>query len=140
MHYTHHHENHESWHRELRAAWEHSKGAYRAAYRAYCASPEYRRFRARLRKVTLGLCQRCNQKHKEMHIHHLHYLTVGKERLHDVRYLCKPCHDAVGVKGNREVIPPCPAQRESARQAHAELEARMAPTPPTPGRRRSISL
>ncbi len=130
-------EQKDPWHHALRHAWEHSRDGYRAAYRAYCKSPEYRRFRAQLRKVTGGVCQRCGAKRREMHIHHLHYLTVGKERLHDVRYLCKPCHDAVGEPGNREVIPPCPAQKESARAAHAALEAQ-APPKPTGVRRRPM--
>lgn len=130
-------EDADAWHEALVEAYRRGREAYRMAYRGYCQTRLYRRLRDRVRRAAGGVCQRCGVKHKEMHLHHLHYLTVGKERLHDVRYVCRPCHDMV-TQGDRTPIPPSAAQRASQRAAH-EQSAPPVPARPTVIRRPSTA-
>jgi hypothetical protein len=37
-------------------------------------------------------CEQCGQEGGSLALHHLHYRTVGNERLEDVELLCAECH------------------------------------------------
>lgn len=123
----------EQWHQILREAWQRgTHGGFQAVYRAYTQSKPYRALKRALKREVGNVCQQCGQERAALQMHHLHYLTVGKERLHDVRLLCQDCHTAIAHGGLRVGIPPCPAQRESARQAYAEQSA------PSPAPKRGV--
>ena len=38
-----------------------------------------------------GCCQDCGA-HRNLHVHHKHYRTLGEERYSDVEVLCQSCH------------------------------------------------
>jgi hypothetical protein len=93
-------------------------GTFAHAYREYSKSTPYRRLLRALHRATGNRCQRCQTPDPPRRVlHHVHFRTLGREALHDVRLVCAPCADALGRPGCREVVPWCPAQAASARAA-----------------------
>jgi hypothetical protein len=70
-------------------------------YRNYLASVSWRELREILIAERDGFCQRCNMPRwlaailydQDMHVHHLHYQSLGHECPDDVQILCRRCHD-----------------------------------------------
>lgn len=63
------------------------------SYSAYLKSKHWRLFKKTFRasKYHYGKCFICS-KEKNIHLHHLTYERIGKEKLTDVVELCKGCH------------------------------------------------
>ena len=119
------------WTAALAEAWR--RGRWNAVYQQYTQSAPYVAFRQQLRQAVGKPCQRCARDDARLYLHHLHYRTAGSERLHDVRLLCEACVAVVSDPTFRGTIPPCAAQRESAKAAH---EALRTPAPKKIVRRR----
>ena len=58
---------------------------------AYLYSAEWRKFAWRARMYYKHTCQRCGAT-SFLHVHHLHYETIGQESIEDVTVLCRVCH------------------------------------------------
>ena len=56
------------------------------------ASDQWRAIRAERLAVDCGLCVFCKSEAEE--VHHVTYENAGRERIEDLRSLCKLCHDA----------------------------------------------
>lgn len=69
-------------------------------YEAYLDSDEWRAFRARVIKHYDNKCAKCGAdgKNEILHVHHLTYEKLFKERLSDVELLCVPCHKKADEK------------------------------------------
>lgn len=69
----------------------------RAEYRAYIASPAWRRTRERYWASNMPTaCYVCDAPRRPgMHLHHRTYKNLGAERLMDLVPLCPSCHDEV---------------------------------------------
>jgi 5-methylcytosine-specific restriction endonuclease McrA len=65
-------------------------------YRSYIASPEWRAKREEMkRRSKRGYsCAPCGATDR-LDLHHRTYKRLGNERLSDLMWLCRPCHDAV---------------------------------------------
>ena len=81
------------------------------------ASDQWRAIRAERLAVDGGLCIFCKSEAKE--VHHVTYENAGRERIEDLRSLCKLCHDACtqleygrGMTSVR-VDPADPSQRDA---------------------------
>lgn len=61
-------------------------------YGAYLSSPQWFARRERVLKRDGYLCVDCGK--IANHVHHLHYATLGRERLSDLVSLCGACHKA----------------------------------------------
>lgn len=67
---------------------------FTAQYRAYITSPEWRKKANRWKAQAGYRCERClfpRERH-DLHAHHKHYRTFGRERRCDVEILCARCH------------------------------------------------
>lgn len=77
--------------------------SYETTYREYINSADWK-FRADQFKAAKNhKCEECGMssddywagisRHQiELHVHHKHYRTLGREKQTDVRVLCRPCH------------------------------------------------
>ena len=80
----------------------------KAAYARYLRSPHWLRLRAKALEHAGAQCQqtwetrvvgsywqvtRCPNRTR-LEVHHVHYASIGRERLTDVRVLCRACHQA----------------------------------------------
>jgi 5-methylcytosine-specific restriction endonuclease McrA len=61
-------------------------------YVATLASPRWRRLRAAVIEEQANVCLDCGAYTSLLELHHLHYRTLGEERMDDVIALCQPCH------------------------------------------------
>ncbi len=61
-------------------------------YRAYLASPHWKKTRSRIIVIRGGKCERCGSK-KHPQVHHLTYERRGCERDEDLMLLCRVCHE-----------------------------------------------
>jgi hypothetical protein len=61
-------------------------------YDAYLCSREWSVLREAVRERSLGVCERCNANQMD-HVHHLTYIRKYRERIEDLRAMCKECHD-----------------------------------------------
>ena len=59
--------------------------------KVYINSAEWRKFAWRARMHYKHTCQRCGAT-SFLHVHHLHYETIGQESIEDVTVLCRVCH------------------------------------------------
>ncbi len=56
-----------------------------------------------MKKKEIGKkCERCGYSSARLEVHHLTYERFGRERLGDLRVLCKTCHDIEGEKRKKE--------------------------------------
>ena len=60
-------------------------------YKKYLRSPEWKKKKLALFKKRGYKCERCGRT-KKLHVHHLHYRTIYKERQKDLKILCAKCH------------------------------------------------
>ena len=70
-------------------------------YQETLASDRWKRLKWRRIMRSGFRCESCGRKYRgrrvrgamrSFHLHHLHYRTVGRETLDDVRVLCPTCH------------------------------------------------
>lgn len=65
---------------------------YGVNYREYLRSPAWRaKKRQKLEEVNYT-CERCGVKGRKLDIHHLHYDTLGFEKMSDLLAVCRKCH------------------------------------------------
>lgn len=57
----------------------------------YIESEEWRQRRAPIIERSQGTCELCRNA-PSVHVHHLHYQTLGNERPCDLVAVCEPCH------------------------------------------------
>lgn len=69
----------------------------KADYEAYIRSPEWQKFREKAFAALGRICSKCGSG-KNLHVHHLHYMTFKRETIQDVAILCEPCHMDVHKK------------------------------------------
>lgn len=121
-----------------------ARKAYRserdAAYQQHINGPQWRAFRDQIVKERPA-CECCGRA-TNLHVHHLHYNTLGREQPTDVAVLCVECHEAVHGRFDalkrRLTLGPILEKREQiaawnrkqqetpAAQARAERQARIA--------------
>jgi len=73
----------------------------KASHAEYLASDHWQRTRKARIEAGYGACERCDLPRwlaeiaygQDLHVHHLHYRTVGKEVDEDLEVLCARCHD-----------------------------------------------
>jgi len=58
-------------------------------------TPRYKKLREARLQIAGNKGEGCGGVER-LQLHHLHYETLGRERLHDVRILCDTCHEAEG--------------------------------------------
>lgn len=70
---------------------------WRNEYEKHLNSPKWKKFRSSILKSYDNICQKCKNKFnaKILHVHHLHYNTLGDEKPEDVLLVCKPCHEEI---------------------------------------------
>lgn len=71
---------------------EHAKASGFRSYASYLASPEWANKRREALERDKGRCSRCNGD-TNLQVHHLHYETLGEEKLVSLETLCKGCHE-----------------------------------------------
>lgn len=64
---------------------------YWRSYKEYLQSEWWKKKKFKKLKSVGFRCQQCSAK-RELQTHHLHYKSLGRERLEDLRVLCKACH------------------------------------------------
>lgn len=65
----------------------------KAEYAEYLRSPHWRQFRKSAEKHLPKVCP-CGAR-RGLHLHHMTYERLGRERLEDVAWLCGDCHHAL---------------------------------------------
>ena len=60
-------------------------------YEDYLASLHWRCLRELKLKIN-PRCEKCHRQFSSMEVHHLHYKTLGEEKLEDLQTLCRLCH------------------------------------------------
>jgi hypothetical protein len=70
----------------------HKKSKIDPEYRRYLQSAHWKEIKTKALTAAGGRCQKCGKKHHKLNVHHVHYLTLGKERLEDLLVLCPKCH------------------------------------------------
>ena len=79
-------------------------------YQQSIASGQWRSLRRKVIELRGNRCQQCGQEGASMHIHHLHYRSLGSEQLEDVELLCAECHTkadlARALKGRPKHVEP----------------------------------
>ena len=70
----------------------------------------WKTFRKSILKGRSNVCESCGHSFYTMHVHHLHYKSIGRESPSDVQLLCEICHEQkhpnrvyVGPRGGRYV-------------------------------------
>lgn len=70
-------------------------------YAQYIASPEWKEKRKEVLALTRNRCEECEIPRwlasivydQDLHVHHLHYKSVGNEHPDDLQVLCRRCHE-----------------------------------------------
>jgi hypothetical protein len=65
-----------------------------AGYESYMKSPAWKKKREQALKYHGKFCHLCKTPFS-LHVHHLHYDTLYKEKMEDLMVLCKACHEGV---------------------------------------------
>lgn len=63
-------------------------------YKQYIQSNHWRRTRKQKLKEAGGICERC-RRNDATQAHHLHYGSLGKEKMEDLQAVCRPCHEKI---------------------------------------------
>jgi hypothetical protein len=61
-------------------------------YQAYLNSRHWQNTRRRKLKAAHHRCRICRRTDLQLHVHHLNYDCLGRERNRDLRVLCHECH------------------------------------------------
>lgn len=77
--------------RPFPVAWPGSRPHTEMTYRQYLASAEWDLRSGMFIERAHGQCQQCGA-HRNLHVHHKHYRTLGEEQYTDVEVLCAACH------------------------------------------------
>lgn len=72
--------------------WFAEKKAWREKYKAHMKSEKWKLFRQGIIRERGAKCELCHDKKGGLHLHHLHYKTLGEETKEDVQLLCRACH------------------------------------------------
>lgn len=73
----------------------------REKYQAYLCGREWSVLKEAVRKRSGGVCERCLANEMD-HVHHLTYERKYRERMDDLQAICKPCHDFIHAKSERD--------------------------------------
>lgn len=87
----------------------------KAEYDAYIRSACWKNIRSIKKKEVGNKCERCGHLTARLEVHHLTYERFKKERLSDLRVLCKPCHDIEDAKREKEQLKKASKRRYNAR-------------------------
>jgi 5-methylcytosine-specific restriction endonuclease McrA len=79
------------WRRDPPRPW------HSAEYCTYLDSREWRTMREMAFRAHGRACQECGAM-RQLSVHHVHYRTLGHERIGDLSIICKYCH----IKADRE--------------------------------------
>lgn len=66
-------------------------------YKKYLKYEHWRVIRTKFISERGGKCEDCGTT-ENLHIHHMHYRTIGKEKKEDVEILCANCHEYKHLK------------------------------------------
>lgn len=81
-------------------------------YRKHLQSEYWRNLKAQVVAERGSRCERCGRTlGLEAELHHLHYMTLGQERLCDVELVCRTCH----ANGHGQGMPKVEPVRDDAR-------------------------
>ena len=69
----------------------HQRTFVRPKYHEYIESAEWRRKRLAAIRKAKGCCATCGAT-EDLQVHHLHYKSLGREKLRDLQVLCVSCH------------------------------------------------
>lgn len=81
---------------------------FQARYGKALQSPHWRRLGVKVRQRAGNRCEaihrgdRCPNIPRKLHVHHLHYRSLGQEALTDVVGLCPSCHDTADLRRKQE--------------------------------------
>ncbi|MDO8628045.1 MAG: HNH endonuclease, partial [Candidatus Diapherotrites archaeon] len=64
----------------------------REEYKEYLKRPHWQKTRLKKLESVGWQCESCGDTETELHVHHLTYKTKGRERLKDLKVLCRHCH------------------------------------------------
>jgi len=67
------------------------KAKFKPKHRKVLNSPQWKKTREKVFRFYGEKCLSCNSQEK-VQVHHLHYSTMGKERVKDLIPLCSKCH------------------------------------------------
>jgi hypothetical protein len=74
-----------------RSKWFREKKRWLKQYNAYLRSEKWKIKREKRLKICKGICEICNSA-PAVHVHHLNYKRVFKERMSDLKGICIACH------------------------------------------------
>jgi len=74
-------------------------------YKVYIKSGQWKAFRRFIIQKDNNTCQHCFRKFASgfLHVHHIHYRSLGKEKPEDVLLLCQDCHHEEHVRISRKI-------------------------------------
>lgn len=67
------------------------KGFVVPKYKEYLRSHKWMRKRKKMLALCGSQCENCGNT-KRLQVHHLHYRTLGRESVNDLKLLCDSCH------------------------------------------------
>jgi len=100
-------------------------------YNSYIQSPAWRAKRAEKIILQGGSCEHCGTT-GNLHVHHLSYVRLGREKMEDLQVLCKRCHSRLHcravrprhVRGRGAMSwPRAPKQKKKPDAAQTRLDA-----------------
>lgn len=124
------------WEMFLRLAQNGAKhGELYYRYGLYLQSEDWKARRRAIINACGRQCARCGST-GQLQVHHVHYRTLGREGLADVRVVCGPCHktDHAGKTDTR--VPMTPQQIKAWRAEREQAMTAKAPEPTKVIRRR----
>ena len=62
-------------------------------YKDYLKSKHWQKVRKKKLKSRNYKCQICGTKNTTLDVHHRYYKTINKEKMMDLKVLCRECHD-----------------------------------------------
>jgi hypothetical protein len=82
----------DAYHQSREAAIARRKAEWKAVYRRYLASADWRSVRERVLNRAWGTCEGCLEA-PATEVHHRTYAHVGDELLFELVAICRPCHE-----------------------------------------------
>ena len=74
-----------------------SNGDRHISYKSYLNSSHWKEKRKEFKKCYIRACVICGT-NENIELHHITYKNIGKERLSDLCFLCRDCHESVHNK------------------------------------------
>ncbi len=82
-----------------------SKTEFFKEYNKYLKSNDWKMRKKEFIRMADYKCETCEEEDKILHVHHLHYRSLGNESFEDVLVLCISCHERLhGRKFRRNMI------------------------------------